>query len=419
MATIVLIGTLDTKGREYAFARELLVQAGVDPLVVDVGVLGEPAFQPDVPAGEVARLGGQQLEELRFEREGSDTRAHALAVMAAGAAELVRRLYEDGRCDAVLGFAGSGGSSVIAAAMRALPVGVPKLLVSTMVGTAAADYVDTRDVALLHSVTDIAGLNRVSRTILANAVHAVVGMATARPGASAGDAPLVALTMMGVTTPCVLQVQAGLERRGFETIVFHAVGTGGRALEEMAADGVIDGVCDITTHELTDHELGGIFDAGKDRMRGAARKGLPLVAVPGAVEFVNFGPRETVPARYDTPERRIVVHNPSVCAVRIDREEGKRVGRAFAERVNAAKGPAIVLLPLGGCSAYEGAGGPFVDADADGALFAAVREALRPNLELREIDANVNDLAFARAVLAAFDDVWAALPTPFPPIIDS
>jgi uncharacterized protein (UPF0261 family) len=403
VATVVLIGTLDTKGREYAYVRDLLWDAGVEPLVVDVGVLGEPAFEPDVPAAEVAALGGERLEDLRFTREGSDTRAHALAVMGRGAAAVVRRLREEGRCDGVLGLAGSGGSAVIAEAMRVLPVGVPKLLVSTMAGTSAGAYFGTRDLALLSPVTDVAGLNRVSRTILANAARAIAAMSSAPARSETDDRPLVALTMMGVTTPCVLRVQAGLEERGFETIVFHAVGTGGRALEEMVADGLIDGVCDVTTHELTDHELGGIFDAGPERLGVAGRHGLPLVAVPGATEFVNFGPRDSVPPHL--AGRRIVVHNPSVCAVRIDRDEAARVGRVFAERVNAAEGPVAVVLPLRGCSSYELADGPFVDADADAALFEAIRANLRAGVELREVDANVNDAVAADAILAAFLEI--------------
>jgi uncharacterized protein (UPF0261 family) len=325
--------------------------------------------------------------------------------MSRGAAGLLQRLAQEGRCDGVLGLAGSGGSSVIASAMRALPLGVPKLLVSTMVATSAADYVGTSDMLLLHPVTDIAGLNRVSRRILTNAAAAIAGMATARIPPAAADRPLVALTMMGVTTPCVQRVQDGLERAGFETIVFHAVGTGGRGLEEMVAAGLIDGVCDVTTHELTDHELGGIFAAGPNRLTAAGRRGLPLVAVPGALEFVNFGPRETVPAHLEG--RPIVVHNPSVCAVRIDADEAATIGRIFAERVNVAAGPAAVVLPLQGCSSYEVAGGPFADPDADGALFAAIRAALRPDVHVHELDANVNDPAVAEAILSAFLAGWA------------
>lgn len=405
MTTIVLIGTLDTKGREYAYVRDLLREAGVEPLVVDVGVLGDPAFEAEIRAAQVAALGGERLEALRFAREGSDTRAHALAVMGRGAAALVRRLREEGRCDGVLGLAGSGGSAVIAEAMRALPVGVPKLLVSTMAGTSAGVDVGTRDIAVLSPVTDIAGLNRVSRTILGNAASAIAAMASAPARSADADGPLVALTMMGVTTPCVLRVQAGLEENGFETIVFHAVGTGGRALEEMVADGLVDGVCDVTTHELTDHELGGIFDAGPERLAVAGRRGLPFVAVPGATEFVNFGARDTVPPRLE--QRRIVVHNPSVCAVRIDRDEAAHVGRVFAERVNAAGGPAAVVLPLRGCSSYELTDGPFVDAEADAALFDAIRANLRRDIDLREVDANVNDHAAADEILGAFLELYA------------
>jgi uncharacterized protein (UPF0261 family) len=397
--TVVLIGTLDTKGREYAFVRELLHEAGVETHVVDVGVLGEPPFGPDVSAAEVARLGGAELAQLRFTREGSDTRAHALAVMGRGAAELLRRLRAEGRCDGVLGLAGSGGSMVIADAMRALPVGLPKLLVTTMASTpAGADYVGTSDLTLMSPVTDVAGLNRVSRAILANAAAAIAGMVSARrETAAAEDRPLVALTMMGVTTPCVLHVQRGLERAGYETIVFHAVGTGGRALEEMVADGLIDAVCDVTTHELADHELGGIFDAGPDRLVAIARLGLPLVAVPGALEFVNFGPRETVPAALQ--QRPIVVHNPSVCAVRVDRDEAARLGRVFAEKVNESTGPAAVVLPLRGCSSYSAPGGPFVDDAADRAMFDAIRAVLRPEVELAEIHSNLNEAVAAELIL--------------------
>jgi uncharacterized protein (UPF0261 family) len=407
VATVVLIGTLDTKGREYAFVRDRLAEAGVEPLVVDVGVLGEPSFAPDVPASEVAALAGHRLEELRFAREGSDTRAVALDAMARGAAAIVARLHAEGRCQAVLGLAGSGGSSVIGVAMQALPLGVPKLLVTTMATSVGAEYVGTKDVCLLSSVTDIAGLNRVSRAVLTNAALAAAGMARRPPDdATTATAPLVALTMMGVTTPAVLALQSALEARGFETIVFHAVGSGGRAMEQMVTDGLIDAVLDVTTHEIVDHELGGIFDAGPDRLAAIGRCATPFVAVPGATEFVNFGPRTTVPVHLDVPERSIVVHNPSVCAVRTTPTEQTEVGRIFAEKVNAATGRAAVVLPLAGLSAYEEQGGPFVDSAADRAMFAAVRATLSAGISLYEVEAGINDPAFAEAVLQAFDDVW-------------
>jgi uncharacterized protein (UPF0261 family) len=407
VATVVLIGTLDTKGREYAFVRDRLAEASVEPFVVDVGVLGEPSFAPDVPASEVAALAGHRLDELRFTREGSDTRAVALDAMARGAAAIVARLHAEGRCQAVLGLAGSGGSSVIGAAMQALPLGVPKLLVTTMATSVGAEYVGTKDVCLLSSVTDIAGLNRVSRAVLTNAALAAAGMARRPPDdATTATPPLVALTMMGVTTPAVLTLQSALEARGFETIVFHAVGSGGRAMEQMVTDGLVDAVLDVTTHEIVDHELGGIFDAGADRLAVIGRCATPFVAVPGATEFVNFGPRTTVPAHLDVPERSIVVHNPSVCAVRTTAAEQAEVGRIFAEKVNAATGRAAVVLPLAGLSAYEEHGGPFVDSEADRVMFAAVRATLRAGIPLYEVEADINDPVFAEAVLEAFDGVW-------------
>jgi uncharacterized protein (UPF0261 family) len=409
MATVVLIGTLDTKGREYAFVRDLLHKAGVEPLVVDVGVLGEPPFRPDIAATEVAALAGRDLAELRFEREGSDTRAVALDAMAQGAELLLRRLHREGRCQAVLGLAGSGGSTIISAAMQALPVGVPKLLVTTMAGSVGPGYVGTKDVCLMSAVTDIAGLNRVSRAVLSNAATAAAAMALRAAPEAPGETPLVALTMMGVTTPAVLALQSGLEQRGFETIVFHAVGSGGRALEEMAADGLVDAVLDVTTHEIVDHELGGIFDAGPERLAAVGRLGVPLVAVPGATEFVSFGARDTVPAHLDVAERRIVVHNPNVCAVRTTAGEQAALGRVFAQKVNESVGPAVVVLPLRGLSRYEEDGGPFVDSDADAAFFAAVRGALRPEIVLEEVDASINEPAFVEAALAAFDGVWSRL----------
>ena len=348
--TVVLVGSLDTKGREYAFVRERLERAGLRTLVVDFGVLGDPPFRPDVSAAEVARAGGAELAELRFSREGSDTRAVALAAMERGAAKIVRELYDEGRCQAVLGLAGSGGSTVASGAMRALPIGVPKLLVSTMASGNVGLFVGTRDVCLLHPVTDVAGLNRVSRRILANAANATAGMVLGEAPNEGDGKPLVAITMFGVTTPAVLRLQSALEADGFETIVFHAVGSGGRAMEEMIDEGLVDAVIDLTTSELTDHALGGIFDAGPDRLEAAGRAGIPQVVVPGALEVLNFGPRATIPPALDVPERRVVVHNPSVSAVRVNRDEATELGRLLACKVNAATGPVAVLLPLDGLS---------------------------------------------------------------------
>jgi len=407
MGTVVLVGTLDTKGPEYAFVRDRLREQGVEVLVVDVGVLGEPPFAPDVAAADVARAGGADIADLRFTREGSDTRAVALATMERGAVAVVSALRAEGRCDGVMGLGGSGGSTVVSGVLRSLPVGVPKLLVSTMASGNVRNFVGTSDVCLVYSVTDVQGLNRVSRRVLSNAAAAMAGMVRGLGTAPAAETPLVALTMFGITTPCVQRIQAALEARGFETIVFHAVGSGGQAMEAMVDAGLIDGVVDVTTSELTDELCGGVFSAGPDRLTAAGRAGIPQVVVPGALEVINFGPRDTVPAHLDVPERTIVVHNPSVCAVRTNAAESAELGRILATKVNAATGPTAVLLPLGGLSKYEAPGGPYVDPAADAALFDAIRATLRPGIELREVDANVNDPAFADAAVETFLRLWA------------
>jgi uncharacterized protein (UPF0261 family) len=281
-------------------------------------------------------------------------------------------------------------------------------------------FVGTSDICLVHSVTDIAGLNRVSRLVLGNAAGAMAGMVRAAgPGVATSDAPLVAITMFGVTTPGVMRVRSVLERLGFEIIVFHAVGAGGRAMEQMVDAGLVDGVVDFTTSELTDELLGGVFSAGPDRLTAAGRQGLPQVVVPGALEVLNFGPRESIPAAYDRPERRIVVHNPTVSAVRTTVEESATLGHLLAAKVNAATGPVAVLLPLRGLSKYEAAGGPYVDPLADEALFAAIREDLRPGVTLEEVDANVNDEVFADRAASAFVRLWTASGRPLPELPDA
>jgi uncharacterized protein (UPF0261 family) len=291
--------------------------------------------------------------------------------------------------------------------MQALPVGVPKVMVSTMASGDVGPFVGTRDICLMYSVTDIAGLNRISRAVLANAAHAAAGMALHRSAASEeGQPPLVAITMFGVTTPCVLRVQRALEERGFETAVFHATGAGGRCMEELIEDGLVQAVVDLTTSELTDELCGGILSAGPGRLEAAGRKGIPQVVVPGALEIINWGPKETVPERHRVPERRLHVHNPTVTITRTNVEESRALGRILAEKVSRARGPAAVLLPLRGLSAMDAPGQPYEDAEADAALFDAIRAHLRPDIPLHEVDAAINDPEFADRVLEAFDSVW-------------
>ena len=292
--TVVLVGTLDTKGAEYAFLRRRLEDAGLQVLLVDVGTLGEPQAAPDVPREQVAEAGGIDLAALTTAAD----RGAAVSAMAGAVQVVVRRLYDEGRCSGVLGAGGSGNTAIATAAMRALPVGVPKLMVSTMAAGDTSDYVGVSDVVIMPAVADVAGLNRVSARVLANAAAAMAGMVTAAPVDVTAHGPVVAATMFGVTTPAVTAARAELERRGYEVITFHATGTGGQAMEELIGSGLVAGVLDLTTTELADELVGGVLSAGPHRIEAAGRRGLPQVVSLGALDMVNFGPRETVPSRF-------------------------------------------------------------------------------------------------------------------------
>lgn len=404
--TVVVLGTLDTKGPEHAFVRDRLREAGLEVILVDLGVLGEPTVEPDVPAREVAEAAGTSIDALRIAGTAEGHRSIALEAMARGAATLVAGWRAEGRCDGVMGLGGSGGSAIVSAVLRSLPLGVPKVLVSTMTSGDMRPYVGTSDLTLVNPVTDISGLNRVSRRVLSNAAHAMAGMVERLREATDGDAPLVAITMMGVTTPGAQAVQGRLEAAGFETIVFHANGAGGMAMEALVEAGGIDGVVDLTTNELTSELFDGILSAGPGRLTAAGRLGLPQVVAPGALEVVNFGPRATVPAAFGGPGRPIVIHSAVVTSVRSTATEAVEIGARLADRVNAATGPTAVLLPLGGCSTLSRPGGPFVDPGADAALFDAIRSGLRPDIPWLDVEANLNDETFAEAVVRAFVGLW-------------
>ncbi len=414
MATVVLVGTVDTKGEEYAWLRERLVEAGCDVLTVDVGTLGPDRAggdgaggdgaggdRADVTAAEVARAAWVDLGPLRQARD----RGAAMEAMGRGAAVVVQRLHDEGRLDAVLAVAGSGGSSVAARAMRALPVGVPKLLVSTMASGDVSPYVGSVDVTLMYSVVDIAGINSVSAAVLGNAAAAVAGMAeryarARREPAPAGERPVVAATMFGVTTPAVDEARAHLTDLGYEVLVFHATGSGGRAMEGLAASGLLAGVLDLTTTELADELVGGVLSAGPDRLEAAGRRGIPQVVSLGALDMVNFGPRETVPERF--AGRRLHVHNPTVTLMRTTAEECAELGATIARKLTAATGPGEVFVPRRGVSAIDVAGAPFADPDADVSLFEALTTGLAGSrVVVHDVDAAINDPGFGRSAADA------------------
>ncbi len=390
--TILLLGTLDTKGEELRYVRDLIVRRGHTALVVDAGILGDAAsLTPDIPAEEIARAGGSTLAELRARRD----RGTAVTVMLEGLRALVPVLYAQRRFHGVLGLGGGGGTALATAAMRELPVGVPKLMVSTMASGDTAPYVGVRDITMMYSVVDVAGLNPLSRRILANAAGGICGMVEQEvPGAA--DRPLIAATMFGVTTPCVNAVRQRLHGAGFDVVVFHATGSGGRAMEGLIADGWFAGVADVTTTEWCDEVVGGILSAGPERLSAAGRAGIPQVVSVGATDMVNFGSAETVPAAFRG--RRLYRHNPQVTLMRTTPEEAREIGGRIAARLNAARGPTVMVLPLRGVSMLDAEGQPFHDPVADQALFDALRADLRPPVELVEVDAHVNDPAVAGVI---------------------
>ncbi|MGI5289935.1 Tm-1-like ATP-binding domain-containing protein [Nonomuraea polychroma] len=398
MPTVVLIGTLDTKGEEYAWLRNRLVEQGSDVIVIDAGVGAHDALV-DVSNERVAAAAGHDVRALR---EAGD-RGAAVSAMGEGAAAVLAGLHADGRVDAVLALGGSGGSSIAARAVRDLPIGLPKLIVSTMASGDVSPYVGAKDVTLMYSVVDIAGVNRVSRAILGNAAAAAAGMASAHQLTKAArtaareDRPLIGASMFGVTTPAVDAARERLGELGYEVLVFHATGSGGRALEALAADGLLAGVLDLTTTELADDLVGGVLSAGPDRLTAAGAHGVPQVVAPGALDMVNFGPRDTVPAAF--ADRLLYVHNPTVTLMRTTAEEMRELGRRVAAKLRDAKGPAALFVPRRGVSALDAPGAAFSDPKADAACFEAMDEGLRGSgVAVEDLDLHINDPAFGRAM---------------------
>lgn len=404
MATVVLLGTLDTKGLEYAYLRERILEQGADVVLVDAGVQGSPLTAPNISREEVARAAGADAAQLA----AAGDRGAAVEAMARGAGEVVRRLHLEGRLDGILGLGGSGGTALVTSAMRELPVGVPKLMVSTVASGDTRPYVGATDVTMMYSVVDIAGLNRISERILTNAAAAIVGMAEASTTftPSANSKPLVGATMFGVTTPCVTAARQRLEELGYEVLVFHATGTGGLSMEALIRDGYVIAALDITTTELADELVGGVFSAGPHRLEAAGQMGIPQVVSLGALDMVNFGPMDTVPSRFK--DRRLYRHNPTVTLMRTTSGECAELGRTLARKLNAATGPVTLFVPLKGVSLIAMEGQVFHDPDADEALFTALRDHLDPQVDARWLETDINDPGFARKMADALHGHYTA-----------
>jgi uncharacterized protein (UPF0261 family) len=398
--TIVLVATLDTKGAEARYLKEQIEQRGVRTLVVDGGVLGQPQWEAQVSREEVARRGGSTLNRVQaLHHEGE-----AMEVMIKGAAEIVQELHRAGQLDGIISLGGSMGTSLGTGAMRALPFGVPKLMVSTMASRDTRPYVGTRDIAMLYSVADIAGLNRMTRRILANAAGAIVGMVNIEQyngQENLTDEPLIAISNLGTTEGCARRARSLLEERGYETIVFHTVGAGGRALEECVQEGLIDGLLDISIHEVVDILFDGDYDAGQDRLEVAGRMGIPQVVAPGSIDFIACGDPAKLPDRFKG--RKMHVHNPAICCVRANADELRATGQVVAEKLNQARGPVAVVIPRLGFSSFDEEGGVFWEPETDRAFAPALKASLKPEIEVIEVEAHINDPLFAETMVEVLD----------------
>ncbi len=398
MAKAYVVGTHDTKGVELRYVRDLIDAAGVATVLVDVGTQQPTgaADDVDVSAHEVAghHPGGA---EAVF----SDDRGEAVAAMAEALERFVATRDDIG---GIIGLGGSGGTALVSPALRALPVGVPKVLVSTVASGDVSGYVGPSDIAMMYSVTDVAGLNRISRDVLGNAAHALAGMLTHETARAEDDKPALGLTMFGVTTPCVQQVVSLLED-DYDCLVFHATGTGGQSMEKLVDSGRVAGVIDTTTTEVCDLLMGGVFSAGEDRLGAITRTGVPYVGACGALDMVNFGPRESVPERY--ADRNLYVHNPQVTLMRTTAEENARMGEWIAGRLAACEGPVRFLLPERGVSLIDAPDQPFYDPEADAALFEALEKHWQdgPNRRLVRVPAHINDPDFAHALVDHFREI--------------
>ncbi len=390
--TVALLAALDTKAEEALFLRRQLEAAGLRVLLLDTGSRGEPGAAAEIPRERLAEAAGVELESLAR----ADDRGAAVAAMLRGATVVVQQLLAQGELDGIIGLGGGAGTALAGGVLQGLPYGLPKLIVSTK-ASGEVRPVGTKDILMLHSVTDIMGLNPILRQVLSNAAAAMAGMLSLPPVDEQELRPAVALTAFGVTTEAALACRAQLQQAGLEVMVFHANGTGGRAMEELIAAGYIRGVLDLTTTELADELCGGVQSAGPERLLAAGRHGLPQVVVPGAMDMVNFGPPQTVPPPYR--DRLIYRHNPATTLLRTNIEENAELGRRMAARLLPARRPPVVLLPLRGFSAYDREGGVFFDPEADRAFIAALEQEAAGRLELRRLDLHINDPAFASATV--------------------
>jgi uncharacterized protein (UPF0261 family) len=398
--TILMIGAFDVKGEEYNFVRHLIKEKGLNVFTMDFGTFEPPDLFPiDVDNREVAKAGGSDIKEFQKEKD----RGTAMKAMSKGAAFLTKRLYDEGKFDAVLGLGGSGGTSIITSAMRTLPIGVPKVMVSTVASGDTSFYVGLKDITMIPSIVDVAGVNQISERIFKEAVGAVNGMVEMDYTQSEDQKPIITATMFGQTTPCVNRCREMLRAKGYEVLVFHASGTGGKTMEIMVEEGYVYAVLDMTTTEWADELAGGILSAGKRRLEAPGKAGIPHLIVPGCIDMVNFGPPETVPEKYR--DRKFYRSKPTTTLMRTTIEENAQLGEIFAEKANASRGRVAFLIPLKGFSVTDSEGGPFWWPEADQAFIDALKKTLKPGIEVVEMACNINDEIFSQKAVEMLLDL--------------
>ena len=399
--TIVIVVTLDTKSEETRYLKGRIEEAGLETVVVDAGVLGEGPFPADIPSEQVAQLGGSTLAELRaLKDEGK-----AMEVMARGATQAVQGLYRQGRLDGIIGLGGSMGTSLGTHVMRSLPFGLPKVMVCTMASRDISPWIGHKDIVMLPSVADLSGLNRMTKRTLSNAAGAIAGMVQADAAVGDGERPIVGIGTLGATEACARHARPLLESMGYETIVFHTVGSGGRALEELIEEGLASGVLEISIQEVFGNLLGSPYDAGADRFENAGRMGIPQVVLPGNADFIAWSPPGALPSRYRG--RHLHMHNPAITLVRSNREEMQIIARTLAEKLNKGKGPTAVVVPTEGFSDYSREGMFFYEPETDRVFAETLREAIDPRIEVIEVPSDINSPACAEAMVEAFRSLQA------------
>jgi uncharacterized protein (UPF0261 family) len=410
MKSIAIIVTLDTKGPEADYLKSLIGGLGFGTVLLDTGILGTPSQSapvPDLSADEIARAGGEDRRELVLNKSERGSRDRAIRAMCRGAAFHLKKLHDEGRICGAIGLGGAQGTEICTYAMRALPIGVPKVMISTVASgtTPFGIYTGTRDLTIMHSVVDIMGLNSLTRRILANGAAAIAGMAgMASPESGRGNRR-VGLTLYGQTTPAGMALKPLLEAAGYEVFAFHSNGTGGKAMEELAGEGFIDAIFDLSTHELTDELFGGIHRGDGDRLLRGGLKGVPRLVLPGAVDIITLGEPHTIPEAYRGQPS--VPHNPHITLVRISPEQSRRLAEVMAERLNRSRGPVRVVIPWGGFSFYNREGLHFRDLEADRALVDTLKERLRPDIPVHEFQEHVNDPGLTEHLFRHFEGLFS------------